>query len=132
MTEANNHETEELEQDANEEELDDEIVEALKILESDEYLELPAKSEIHEWNIMRQFCNSIEDARLRRSLLDAIHGAGAFGLFRHLIDEHDITEDWYAFRQSALESIAVGWLEANKIPYTRGKPQAGTLATDDD
>ncbi len=30
---------------------------------------------------------------------------------------YDIAEDWYRYRQAALEQIAIDWLEAHAIPY---------------
>ena len=32
---------------------------------------------------------------------------------------NDIEEDWYRFREEELEKIAIDWLEANQIPYTK-------------
>ena len=68
---------------------------------------------------MERFCYSVEDEELSNELLDQIRGSGAFRRFKDAIYRHGITDDWYRFRQAALEEIAVKWLEANNIPYTR-------------
>lgn len=94
------------------------IRKADEILDSDDWLQLPSKYEIHEWEIMRDFCYSLDDERLRSELLDAIHGSGAFRHFGNTVHYRGIQQDWYRFRQQALEQIARDWLEENEIPYT--------------
>ena len=93
------------------------IRKADEILDSDDWLQLPSKYEIHEWEIMRDFCYSLADERLSSELLDAIHGSGAFRHFGNTVHYRGIQQDWYRFRQQALEQIAKDWLEENEIPY---------------
>jgi hypothetical protein len=70
---------------------------------------------------MERFCSSIENERLSNELLNQIRGSGAFRRFKDTIHRHGIADDWYRFRQAALEEIAIEWLEAHDIPYTREK-----------
>jgi hypothetical protein len=93
------------------------IQKAEEILASDDWLELPSKFEIHEWQIMRDFCYSLDDERLESELLDAIHGCGAFRAFKNTIHYRGIEQDWYRFQQDALEQIARDWLERNEIAF---------------
>ncbi len=90
-----------------------------EVLDSDDYLHLPGRFDIHEYAIMERFCYSVEDDRLSNELLYQIRGSGAFRRFKDAIHRHGIADDWYRFRQAALEEIAVEWLEAHDIPYTR-------------
>ena len=46
--------------------------------------------------------------------------AGAFRRFNSLVAEFSIQNKWHQFQQQAYEEIAIDWLEANGIPYTRG------------
>ena len=86
-------------------------------LESDDFLALPDKFEIHEWAIMERFANGqVREAR-RDELLEAIHGAGAFRSFRSAVRRLRIEEEWFRFRQSAFEVIALGWFEAHGISF---------------
>jgi len=86
-------------------------------LESDDFLALPDKFEIHEWAIMERFANGqVREAR-RDELLAASHGAGAFRSFRSAVRRLRIEEEWFSFRQSAFERIAIGWLEAHGISF---------------
>jgi len=101
------------------------IQQAREALESDEYLRLPGKFDIHEYAIMKRFCHSIEDGELRNLLLREIRGSGAFRRFKNTIHRYDIAGEWYQYRDEALEEIAVAWLEANGIAYTRDDKEAG-------
>ena len=110
-----------LEEAASVEELPDwqqeSVAKAREVLESERFLPLPDQFEIHEWAIMERFARSRDNAQERERLLSAIHGSGAFRKFRNSIRQLEIEEDWYAFRQAALEEIARTWLEAHDIPY---------------
>jgi hypothetical protein len=88
-----------------------------KVVESDSCLLLPTSFEIHEWSIMECFCRTVSDASAQEELLDAIHGSGAFRVFRRVSERLGLRDQWYAYRQSAFEQIARDWLEANNIPY---------------
>lgn len=90
-----------------------------EVLESDEFLPLPSKDEIHEYSIVERFCEEVEDAGLREELLSAIRGRGAFRRFKDLAQERGVEEAWYLYRQRALEDIAAEWLEANGSTLTR-------------
>ena len=91
-----------------------------EVLSSGEYLPLPTKFEIHEYAIMERFCLSLKGEALREELLNKIRGAGAFGRFQATIRRRGVLDDWYAFRQIALERIVVDWLESQNIPYQVG------------
>jgi hypothetical protein len=90
---------------------------AQKILNTDDYLPLPSNFDIDKYSIMEQFCHEIENDELSDELLSQIRGSGAFRRFKNAVNRHGIAEDWYRYRQSALEKIAIDWLEAHEIPY---------------
>ena len=81
------------------------------------YLPLPGKFEIHEWEIMRQFCDSIKDEEISQSLLNAIHGKGAFRYFKDSIHRFGIADQWYTYRDNAIKNIAIEWCKDNDIEY---------------
>jgi len=86
-----------------------------EVLESDEFLELPDKFEIHEWEIMERF--ALESGnKHREELLHAIHGEGAFRHFKRAVQRLGIEQKWFRFRESALEEIARDWLKEHGIP----------------
>ena len=92
---------------------------ARDIQDSEDYLELPTKFDIHEYRIVEEFCRSVEPQELREQLLSKIRGSGAFGRFKREIYRLKIETDWYRFRDAELERIAMQWLEANEVAYRR-------------
>ena len=91
---------------------------AKDIVETDHYLQLPDRFEIHEYQIMEQFCLSVDDEDLRDDLCDAIRGRGAFRRFKDRMQLYGMAEEWYRYRDAALREIAVAWCEEHGIPYT--------------
>src|SRR6266566_5935333 len=55
---------------------------ARDIVETEHYLPLPDRFEMHEYQIMERFCLSVDDDALREDLCDAIRGRGAFRRFK--------------------------------------------------
>ena len=88
---------------------------AQRIVASDRILRLPTKHDIHEWEIMKEFAESVKKESVSDDLLDAIHGPGAFRSFKSAVRRHRIEQDWYHFRDEALRDIAAEWCEDNGI-----------------
>ena len=86
-------------------------------VESEDYLKLPGKYQIHEWSIMEQFAYSVDDEEASDELLTAIHGPGAFRYFKDTVRRLGIQQDWYRFRDEAFKEIARDWLCAHGIPF---------------
>lgn len=91
-----------------------------EVIESEDYLPLPTKFDIHEYAIMERFFRSLDDAATRDELLNAIRGRGAFRYFKDIIHCRGIQESWYRYRDAALERIVINWLEEHGIAYKRG------------
>jgi hypothetical protein len=89
-----------------------------EIRETDHYLPLPDRFEIHEYRIMERFCLSVDDDDLRDDLSGAIRGRGAFRRFKDRVQAYGIAEEWYRYRDAALREIAMAWCEEHGIPYT--------------
>ena len=92
-----------------------------EVLDSEDYLRLPSKFDIHEYAILERFCYSVEDEELSDELLYQIRGSGAFRRFKDAVHRHGIADEWYRFRQATLEEIAIEWLEAHSIPCLQDK-----------
>ena len=91
---------------------------ARDIVETDHYLPLPNRFEMHEYQIMERFCLSVKDADIRGDLCDIIRGRGAFRRFKDRVQVYGMAEEWYRYRDAALREIAVAWCEAHGIAYT--------------
>ena len=86
------------------------------IASTEDWVCLPDKFDIHEWEIMREFADS-RSSPLSAELHHAIHGKGAFRMFRDALYRHGIEDDWYEFWKQGLKRIAAEALEAEGIPY---------------
>jgi hypothetical protein len=103
------------------------MVKIREIEDEDDWLPLPGKFEIHDWDIMDEFCRSVNSDQKRKLLMSAIRGSKAFRRFRETISDFGMTDQWYRFRGAALERIAIDWLEENRIPYTKeSRPEEGS------
>jgi hypothetical protein len=95
-----------------------EIVHKLReVLESPDWLELPARHTHEEYRLMERFCLERCEGRLQEELLSTISGRGAFGRFKDCIHRRGVQEDWYDFRRTELATEAAEWLEAQGIAY---------------
>ena len=98
----------------------DSILKARELLcDSEQFIQLPDRLDIHEYQIMENFCRAFEDRQVGDELLRLMKGSGAFRRFKNAINEMDVDKAWYQFKQRALEKIAIEWLEENEIPYSR-------------
>jgi hypothetical protein len=96
----------------------DSIKSALDIIVNwENYIELPDKLEMNEYDIMEEFCGSIKNDRVSNALYSAIQGRGAFRRFKDTIARFGVEDDWYKFREEALRQIAIEWCEENEIMY---------------
>jgi len=92
---------------------------AQEVLASQDFIPLPGKFEIHEWSIMERFARSLTDTAASDELEAAVHGRGAFRRFKDAVHRLGIADEWYRFREAALEEIAIGFLEAHGIAFHR-------------
>ena len=83
----------------------------------DDYLKLPTKFDIHEYEIMERFCLSVSDEKISDVLLSKIRGSGAFRKFKDTIYRYGIEEDWFRFKHQAYKEIAISWLESHGFEY---------------
>ena len=92
---------------------------AREVIASEDFIPLPGKFEIHDWSIMERFARSVSDGAANDELQAALHGRGAFRRFKDAVHRLGIADEWYRFRDAALEEIAVEFLEAQGIAYHR-------------
>lgn len=91
---------------------------AIDVVENFEnYIELPTKYEINEYEIMEDFCQTESDQRKQDSLLRAIRGKGAFRRFKDQLIDFEMEDRWYAYREERFKQIAIKWCQVNNINY---------------
>ena len=87
------------------------------MLLDDDYLRLPSKFDIDEYEIMERFSLSVSDEKTSEVRLRKIRGSGAFRRFKDTIYHYGIKEDWFRFKDEAYKEIAVSWLETHGFAY---------------
>jgi hypothetical protein len=95
----------------------DSVAQAREVVASENWLPLPSKFDIHEWDIMDDFARSLSDVGQRTTLMDAIRGGGAFRRFKTAIRQLRVEQSWFAYRAQALENIARSWLQEHDLEY---------------
>ena len=91
---------------------------AIDVVENFEnYIELPTKYEVNEYEIMENFCLTVSDQRKQESLLRTIKGKGAFRRFKDKIIDFEMEEQWYSYRDQSFKQIAIEWCQENKINF---------------
>ena len=95
------------------------ILKAREIQSTDHFIELPGKIDTNSYEIMEQFCREYSNRAISAKLSAAIKGKGAFRRFRDMISDLGIQDEWNRFEHQEFEDLAVEWLEANGIPFTR-------------
>ncbi len=85
--------------------------------EAEEYISLPSSYDIHEYQIMSDFADTIIDNHKQELLYVSLEGKGAFRRFKDTLVRTGLQEEWYAFKREAFIEIAKKWCEENDIPY---------------
>jgi len=85
---------------------------------SENYIPLPSKFDVHEYNIMERFCFTVSAKNISEALYRAIKGKGAFSRFKDAVHRYEIVDDWYKFRDDYIKQIARDWCKENGIEYT--------------
>jgi hypothetical protein len=81
------------------------------------YIELPTKYEVNEYEIMEDFCLTISDQRRQDLLLRSIKGKGAFRRFKDQIIDFEIEDQWYSYRDERFKQIAIKWCQDNNLNF---------------
>jgi hypothetical protein len=96
----------------------DNIKIAREILDNEEnFLNLPTKHDIHEYQIMEKFCLSVKDREVSEELYGAIKGKRAFGRFKEILQRFRMADEWYKYREEAIKRIAIDWCKSNHIEF---------------
>ncbi|MCC5912927.1 MAG: hypothetical protein JJU46_01010 [Balneolaceae bacterium] len=85
--------------------------------ESDDFIPLPSKFEIHEYQIMEDFIRSLDDGAIKDDLFNAIRGRGAFRYFKDKVFDYGIRNDWFSFKNQVMKKIAADFLDSEGIAY---------------
>jgi hypothetical protein len=94
------------------------LLNAYDVLEHYEnYQKLPTKYELNEYEMMEDFCYSINDPQRQADLLKAIKGKGAFRRFKDQVMSVGLDEQWYSFREERYKKLAIEWCKEHSIDF---------------
>ena len=86
---------------------------------SEDWIAFSLHEEVDEYHLMERFAAGVEDVKVAAKLLRAIQGRGAFRYFKDTASDHGLLDEWYQYRDRALEEAVARWLDANGIEYAR-------------
>jgi hypothetical protein len=90
---------------------------AQRVASTDRLIRLPDQFDLNEWQIMADFVSTVEPDDVRAQLDRAIHGNGAFRMFRDAVRRLGLRDAWDEFEEDALRKIAIEWCEENDIEW---------------
>jgi hypothetical protein len=83
---------------------------------STDWVAMPDRSEIHEWQIMTQFARAVGGA-IGDELTRAMNHPRWFPVFTDFVYRLGIEGRWLEFRRATVERLAIRALEAANVPY---------------
>ena len=78
---------------------------------------LPDRRAVNDYHNMELFIETVDDDKTAEWLANAIHGRGAFRMFRATLERFGLTENWYDFLDRQHRILAIEWCEDNGIEY---------------
>ena len=84
---------------------------------NDDYISLPSQFELHSYEIMEKYIETLIDSDLINKLTNAIKGNHPFRKFKDTLIKNNQIESWYKFEREALLFKARDFLLDNDIDY---------------
>jgi general stress protein 26 len=99
---------------------DDDLLEEIE--ENLDYIAMPTKYDIHEYEIMRSFTYAQKEGKFQDQLFRAIGGKGAFRRFREVVEDFDKLDEWYGYKEASYEQIGREWANRHNIEVVEDIP----------
>lgn len=80
-----------------------------------DYILLPDKLEVNEYQIMTDFAYSMDDNKKMNILLNELNGRGAFRNFSNKVKSLGLNKKWYEFRENSYKEVAIKWCDDNNL-----------------
>jgi hypothetical protein len=77
----------------------------------------PDKFEFHEYRVMEEFIESIDDDESANQLGRAIKGRGAFRYFKDTLYRLGIQQSWYDYLEEAQREFVIEWAKENNVAF---------------
>lgn len=92
------------------------------IEDSDQYISMPDKYDIHEYEIMESYIKKLPSGNLQDKLWNAIQGKGAFRRFKDVLYDFDKANDWFRYLEASYEEIGREWAKTNHVEIEEDIP----------
>ncbi len=86
-------------------------------ISDEKFVQLPSQWDLHEYQIMKEFAESLKDAKAQQKLFSALGRPHPYRRFKDEVAALGIRDDYFAFRLEAFKAIAERWCRYNEIPY---------------
>jgi len=95
---------------------DGNLIREIDAFNKKKYVEIPGVLYFEAYKDMDRFTKSVEDENLRRKLITAVAGKGAFRRFTYiLLDYPQEREQWVDFQEAQIRKRIFDWLEENNL-----------------
>ncbi len=91
------------------------------------YLALPDRYEFHEYRHLEKFIGTVADAGKADQLWRASKGKGAFRHFKDTAARLGLLDDWYRYRDKALNRFMLDWAEVSGVTVDQSPHNPGKL-----
>lgn len=85
--------------------------------EEQDFIALPDRHEINDYQNMEKFADQYEDEEVAEWLANSLKGKGAFRRFRAVLERFTIEDEWYDFLELQHKVLAMEWCEEYGIEY---------------
>ncbi len=88
-------------------------------LRAKKLLPLPTKAETKEFQLRERFCAELPAGDVKEEMQKVLRGQTGYRSFDSAVARLHIAEKWNHFRDTALATVAVAWLQRHEIPFVR-------------
>jgi len=88
-------------------------------LRAKKLLLLPTKAETKEFQLRERFCAQLPEGDAKEEMRKVLRGQTGYRSFDSAVARLHIAEKWNHFRDTALATVAVAWLQRHEIPFVR-------------
>ena len=79
----------------------------------EKYITIEPLESNESFKIMEKFVDQLDNSKLRKRLVYALNNRKPFANFKNIIDNSDIRQDWFDFKDEKLQEYVKSMIEIN-------------------
>ena len=83
--------------------------------EPEKFIEIEPLTSKESFKLMETFCGQVKDKSKQYRLLNALSRPNPLKHFRYILEDNDLLQQWYAFKDVYYERLAKEWLDKNPL-----------------